>query len=192
MPMNKEKGGGKKPPRKPVTSVKRPVAKKTVAKASAKKTAVKPKANPSKDYMKPVGGTKQEGYKAPGTYLQSDKYGRNTHGAGYGVGSSAQRTPTLGDKIVHNLFARGYDGKLLKGGINPTALKATRGNPKPTTTQMATAKKKAASKAKSKTMETQAQKKKNTKPVKGSTKGSTLTGPKPSPSPSTGRYKRNP
>jgi hypothetical protein len=172
----------------PKQPMKKPMAKKT----TSKKTAAKPKANASKDYMKPVGGTKQEGYKAPGTYLQADKYGRNTHGAGYGVGSSAQRTPTLGDKIVHNVFARGYDGKLLKGGINPTALKATRGNPKPTTAQMAAAKKKAAAKAKSKTMETQAQKKKNTKPVKGSTKGSTLKGPKPSPSPSTGRYKRNP
>jgi hypothetical protein len=45
---------------------------------------------------------------------------------------------------------------------------------------------------KNKTMETQAQKKKNTKPAKGSTKGSTLKNPKPTASPSTGRYKRNP
>ena len=156
-----------------------------------KKTGAKPKANASKDYMKPVGGTKQKGYKAPGSYLKADMYGSNTHGAGYGVGSSAQKTPTVGDKIVHNMFARGRDAKLLKTGINPTAMKATAGNPKPTAAQLATAKKKAAAAKKNKTMETQAQKKKNTKPVKGSTKGSTI-GSKPSPKPSTGRYKRNP
>ena len=157
--------------------------------------AMKPKAkaNVSKDYMKPVGGTKQEGYKAPGTELRrkdsKDKPSQTIKG-GYQVGKSAtDRLSTwqqFGPKNVNQV------SQYLKTGINPTAMKATAGNPKPTASQVETAKKKAATKAKNKTMETQAQKKKNTKPAKGSTKGATLKNPKPTPSPSTGRYKRNP
>jgi hypothetical protein len=159
----------------------------------AKKTVSRPKAKPGKDYMKPVGGTKQEGYRAPGSYLEKfDSRGKSLNHK-YPVGGSATDKNTM-LKGIKSLGRTGMAGmsQSLKTGINPTAMKATAGNPKPTASQMATAKKKAASKAKSKLMETQAQKKKNTKPVKGSTKGSTLKGPKPSPSPSTGRYKRNP
>jgi hypothetical protein len=160
--------------------------KQPMKKPMAKKTGVK--SNPSKDYMKPVGGTKQEGYKAPGSVLK----GRKRSGPGYSVGSSAQSsgTKTVMQKIkAYAPVAKAPDQKYLKTGINPTAMKATAGNPKPTASQMATAKKKAASKAKSKLMETQAQKKKNTKPARGSTKGSTI-GSKPLPKPTTGVYKR--
>ena len=155
------------------------------------KAKAKPKANVSKDYMKPVGGTKQEGYKAPGSVLKGPK----RSGLGYSVGSSAQSsgTKTIMQKIkAYAPVAKAPDQQYLKTGINPTAMKATAGNPKPTKAQLETAKKKATTKAKNKMMETQAQKKKNTKPVKGSTKGATLRAPKPSASPSTGRYKRNP
>ena len=153
--------------------------------------APKPKANPSKDYMKPVGGTKQKGYKAPGSDLSWEDQKSNTQRSGrYKVGESASQKMSVLQAYTGTGIAS--NRKYLKTGINPTAMKATAGNPKPTKAQVETAKKKAATKAKNKTMETQAQKKKNTKPAKGSTKGSTLTGPKPSPSPSTGRYKRNP
>jgi hypothetical protein len=149
--------------------------------------APKPKTNPSKDYIKPVGGTKQKGYMAPGSVLKSTK----RSGPGYSVGSSAQKTRTVMDKIKANLpVAKAPDQQYLKTGINPTAMKATAGNPKPTAAQLATAKKNNASKAKSKTMETQAQKKKNTKPVKGSTKGATLKNPNLTKSPTASTYKR--
>jgi hypothetical protein len=152
-----------------------------------KKTATKLKAKSSNDYMKPVGGTKQKGYMAPGSVLKST----TRSGPGYSVGSSAQRTRTVMDKIKANLpIAQGPNQKYLKTGINPTAMKATSGNPKPTAAQLATAKKKSVAAKKNKTMETQAQKKKNTKPVMGSTKGATLKSPKPTSSPSTGKYKR--
>jgi hypothetical protein len=158
--------------------------KKTVAKPGAK---AKPKAKSgNKDYMKPVGGTKQEGYKAPGSMLK----GTGNSSGRYKVGESASQKLSLLQAYTGAGFAAKQ--KYLKTGINPAAMKATAGNPKPTASQMATAKKKAASKAKSKLMETQAQKKKNTKPAKGSTKGATVKNPKPSASPSTGRYKRNP
>jgi hypothetical protein len=150
------------------------------------KAKAKPKTNVSKDYMKPVGGTKQEGYVRPGGNLFDVKADRKMDGRGLvktrrtgrGVGQ-----PKLGMRDI---------GGDVPTGVNPAAMKATAGNPKPTKAQLETAKKKAATKAKNKTMETQAQKKKNTKPAKGSTKGSTLNSPKPNPSPSTGRYKRNP
>jgi len=154
----------------PKQSMKKPMAKKTVAK-------------PRKS------DAKQEGYMAPGSILERKGKANYGYSVGKGAGqkySGMDDLKSLGKKSSDSSFM------YLEGGINPKALKATRGNPKPTTAQMATAKKKATAKAKSRTMETQAQKKKNTKPVKGSTKGSTLTGPKPSPSPSTGRYKRNP
>jgi hypothetical protein len=146
--------------------------------------AAKPKAKSGKDYMKPVGGTKQEGYMAPGSILKAT----GKYSARGKVGASA-----TDKKGVSAYFtAQRPNEKLLKTGINPTAMKATSGNPKPTKTQLAAAKKANASRAKNKLMETQAQKKRNTKPVKGSTKGSTLTSPKPNPSPTTGVYKRNP
>jgi hypothetical protein len=158
--------------------------KKPVAKA-------KPKANVSKDYMKPVGGTKQPGYKAPGSVLDWDDQKSNTQRSGrYKMGESASQKMSVLQAYTGTGIASSR--KYLKTGINPAAMKATAGNPKPTASQLATAKKKADAAKKNKTMETQAQKKKNTKPVKGSTKGSTLKGPKPSASPSTGRYKRNP
>ena len=179
---------------------KHPMKKAAAKKTSVKKTSVKPKAkSDNKDYMKPVGGTKQEGYMAPGSTLYWDNtgnqktekgYQKRPGSGGYQVGKSAtDRLSTLQSLGVKGI---NQSQQYLKTGINPAAMKATAGNPKPTTAQMATAKKKAAAKAKGKAMETQAQKKKNTKPVKGSTKGSTLKSPKPSPSPSTGRYKRNP
>ena len=152
------------------------------------KAKAKPKANPSKDYMKPVGGTKQEGYKAPGSDLSWSDQKSNTQRSGrYKVGESASEKMSLLQAYTGTGIAS--NRKYLKTGINPTAMKATAGNPKPTKAQVETAKKKAATKAKNKTMETQAQKKKNTKPAKGSTKGSTI-GSKPSPKPTTGVYKR--
>ena len=155
------------------------------------KAKTKPKTNASKDYMKPVGGTKQEGYKAPGSVLNwnDQKSGTQRNWRAKTGESASKKMSILGALTAEGITA---GTKYLKTGINPTAMKATAGNPKPTASQMATAKKKAASKAKSKLMETQAQKKKNTKPAKGSTKGATIKNPKPSASPSTGRYKRNP
>ena len=147
------------------------------------KTSAKPKANPSKDYMKPVGGTKQKGYKAPGSYLKADMYGSNTHGAGYGVGSSAQKTPTVGDKIVHNMFARGRDAKLLKTGINPTAMKATAGNPKPTSKQLAAGKKASA--------DAKARATARAKAKAAADKAAKLKAAKTAKKPTTGVYKRN-
>ena len=162
--------------------------KKTVVKPGAK---AKPKAKSgSKDYMKPVGGTKQEGYKAPGSMLEKfDSRGKSLNHK-YPVGGSATDKNTMW-KGIKSLGYTGMAGmsQSLKTGINPTAMKATAGNPKPSAAQMATAKKKVAVAKKNKTMETQAQKKKKTKPAKGSTKGSTI-GSKPSPKPTTGVYKR--
>jgi hypothetical protein len=157
------------------------MAPKPMKKPVAKKTGSKPKKSDSK----------QEGYMAPGSRLERTGSGNGSYG--YSVGKGAgQKYSGMDD--LKSLGKKSSDSSFmyLKTGINPKAMKATSGNPKPTASQMATAKKKAASKAKSKLMETQAQKKKNTKPAKGSTKGSTLKGPKPSASPSTGRYKRNP
>jgi hypothetical protein len=149
-----------------------------------KKTATKPKAKSSNDYMKPVGGTNQKGYKAPGSILESNTKRSGRYPVGEGVGQKISRFKAYtGTGIAGS-------AKYLKTGINPTAMKATSGNPKPTAAQLATAKKKADAAKKNKTMETQAQKKKNTKPVMGSTKGATLKSPKPTPSPSTGKYKR--
>ena len=150
-------------------------AKKPVAKA---KTGAKPKKSDSK----------QEGYMAPGSRLERTGSGNGSYG--YSVGKGAgQKYSGMDD--LKSLGKKSSDSSFmyLKTGINPKAMKATAGNPKPTAAQMATAKNKAAVAKKNKTMETQAQKKKNTKPAKGSTKGST-TGSKPSPKPTTGVYKR--
>ena len=115
--------------------------KKPVAKS---KTGAKPKADSNKrNYMTPVGGTKQEGYKAPGSVLKGTK----RSGPGYSVGSSAQTSgaKTLVQKIkAYAPVAKAPDQKYLKTGINPAAMKATAGNPKPTTAQMAAGKKSAA------------------------------------------------
>jgi len=155
------------------------MAMKPMKKPMAKKTAVKPKKSDSK----------QEGYMAPGSRLERTGSGNGTYG--YSVGKGAgQKYSGMDD--LKSLGKKSSDASFmyLKNGINPKAMKATAGNPKPTKAQLEKAKKTNASRAKSKLMETQAQKKKNTKPVKGSTKGSTLKGPKPSASPSTGRYKK--
>jgi hypothetical protein len=153
--------------------------KKTVAKPAAKaKTGAKPKKSDSN----------QEGYMAPGSTLERTGSGNGSYG--YSVGKGAgQKYSGMDD--LKSLGKKSSDSSFmyLKTGINPKAMKATAGNPKPTKAQMEAAKKKNASKAKGKLMETQAQKKKNTKPAKGSTKGSTI-GSKPSPKPTTGVYKR--
>ena len=133
--------------------------------------------------MKPVGGTKQQGYMAPGSVLK----GKGSYSIRGKVGESATNRKGISAYLP---IAQAPNQKYLETGINPTAMKATSGNPKPTAAQLATAKKKADAAKKNKTMETQAQMKKNTKPAKGSTKGATLKSPKPTPSPSTGRYKR--
>jgi hypothetical protein len=156
----------------------------------AMKPKAKAKANVSKDYMKPVGGTKQEGYVKPGGNLFDVKADRKYVTSKTGL--VTQQTRRTGRGVGQpKLGMRDIPGDV-PTGINPKAMKATAGNPKPTTSQLATAKKKADAAKKNKTMETQAQKKKNTKPAKGSTKGATLKNPKPTASPSTGRYKRNP
>ena len=163
------------------------MAKQPMKKPVAKmKTGTKPKAKPGKDYMKPVGGTKQEGYKAPGSWL--DRKGKGNYGYSAGEGAG-QKYSGLSDLKSLGYRSTVSSSKLLKTGINPTAMKATAGNPKPTAAQMATAKKKAAVAKKNKTMETQAQKKKNTKSVKGSTKGAGIKST-PAPKPTTGVYKR--
>ena len=115
-----------------------------------KPIAKKPKANVSKDYMKPVGGTKQEGYVKPGGNLFDVKADRKyvttktglvtqyTRRTGRGVGQ-----PKLG--------MRDTPGDV-KTGVNPTAMKATAGNPKPTAAQLAAGKKASdAAKARAKT-----------------------------------------
>ena len=154
------------------------------------KAKAKPKTNVSKDYMKPVGGTKQEGYVKPGGNLFDIKADRKN--VTTKTGRVSPRTRRTGRGVGQPKLGLRYTPGDVPTGINPAAMKATAGNPKPTKAQLETAKKKAATRAKNKTMETQAQKKKNTKPAKGSTKGSTLKNPKPTASPSTGRYKRNP
>jgi hypothetical protein len=152
------------------------------------KPKAKPKTNVSKDYMKPVGGTKQEVYKAPGSVLNwnDQKSGTQRNWRAKTGESASKKMSILGALTAEGITA---GTKYLKTGINPTAMKATAGNPKPTKAQVETAKKKAATKAKNKTMETQAQKKKNTKPAKGSTKGSGINS-KPASKPTTGVYKR--
>jgi hypothetical protein len=146
-----------------------------------KPMAKKPKANVSKDYMKPVGGTKQEGYVKPGGNLFDVKADRKyvttktglvtqyTRRTGRGVGQ-----PKLG--------MRDTPGDV-KTGVNPTAMKATSGNPKPTNAQMAagkkasaTAKANAAARAKAKAAADKAAKLKAAKTAK---------------KPTTGVYKRN-
>jgi hypothetical protein len=144
--------------------------------------AMKPKAKPGKDYMKPVGGAKQPGYMAPGSVLKGTK----RSSPGYSVGSSAQSsgTKTVMQKIkAYAPVAKRPDQKYLKTGINPTAMKATSGNPKPTNAQMtagkkatATAKANAATKAKAKAAADKAAKLKAATTAK---------------KPTTGVYKRN-
>jgi len=175
MVTRKDPGGGKKPPSKPVASVKKPVAKKTVARVTAKKTAVKPKAKPGKDYMKPVGGTKQEGYKAPGSFL--DRKGKGNYGYSAGEGAG-QKYSGLSDLKSLGYRSTVSSSKLLKTGINPTAMKATSGNPKPTNAQMAAGKKasasaktRAAAKAKAKAAADKAAKAKDAKTAKKPTTG---------------------
>jgi hypothetical protein len=115
------------------------------------KTNAKPKANPSKDYMKPVGGTKQKGYVAPGGSLFDVEADRKKNRYG---GTVTKRTGRgVGEPNKGRYDKPGYT----KTGINPTAMKATSGNPKPTTAQLAagkkasaTAKANAAAKAKAK------------------------------------------
>ena len=140
------------------------------------KPPVKPRANASKlmtkpggsDYMKPVGGTKQKGYVAPGgslfdvkadrkkSYLGFDSVTRRT---GKGVGEpKASRYETVGQ---------------VKTGVNPAAMRATSGNPKPTTAQLV-AGKKASDKAKA-----MAKAKPKLKPT-----------PSRAKAPTTGKYKR--
>jgi hypothetical protein len=150
--------------------------KKPVTKA---KTGAKPKANPSKDYMKPVGGTKQKGYKAPGSNLEKfDSSGKRlTHK--YPVGGSATDKNTM----LKGIKSLGYTGmagmsQSLKTGINPTAMKASSGNPKPTTAQLAagkkasaTAKANAAARAKAKAAADKAAKLKAAKTAKKPTTG---------------------
>jgi len=138
--------------------------------------AAKPKAKPGKDYMKPVGGTKQKGYMAPGSVLK----GTGSYSARGKVGESA----TNKKGVSAYFLAQAPNQKLLKTGINPTAMKATAGNPKPTTAQLAagkkasaTAKANAAAKAKAKAAADKAAKLKDAKTAK---------------KPTTGVYKRNP
>ena len=155
------------------------MAKQPMKKATAKKTSTRPKAKPGKDYMKPVGGTKQPGYKAPGSELRRkdsrDTPSRTIKG-GYQVGKSAtDRLSTLqqfGPKGINQV------SQYLKTGINPTAMKATSGNPKPTTAQLAAGKKasdaaktRAAAKAKAKAAADKAAKEKDAKTAKKPTTG---------------------
>jgi hypothetical protein len=112
----------------------------------AKKTGSKPKANPSKDYMKPVGGYRQEGYVSPNGSLfdvradrKKNNYGGTmTRRTGRGVGQ-----PKLGTRDIPGWVPT---------GVNPKAMKASSGNPKPTTAQLAAGKKASdAAKARAKT-----------------------------------------
>jgi hypothetical protein len=152
--------------------------KKPVTKA---KTGAKPKANPSKDYMKPVGGTKQEGYVKPGGNLFDIKADRKNVTTKTGLVSP--RTRRTGRGVGQpKLGLRDIPGNV-STGINPTAMKATSGNPKPTTAQMAagkkasaTAKANAAARAKAKAAADKAAKLKAAKTAK---------------KPTTGVYKRN-
>ena len=115
--------------------------KKPVAKT---KTGVKAKPNPGKDYMKPVGGTKQKGYVTPGGSLFDVKADRKKSRLGFD--SVTRRT---GKGVGEPKSSRYAQVGIVKTGINPAAMKATSGNPKPTTAQIA-AGKKASAKAKAK------------------------------------------
>jgi hypothetical protein len=117
--------------------------KKPVAKM---KTSAKPKANPSKDYMKPVGGYRQEGYVSPNGSLFDVRADRKKNSYG---GTVTRRTgrgagqPKLGTRDIPGWVPT---------GVNPKAMKASSGNPKPTTAQLAAGKKASdAAKARAKT-----------------------------------------
>jgi len=145
--------------------------------------AMKPKADSNKrNYMTPVGGVKQPGYKTPGSTLE--RSGNKQSGAGYSVGSSAQKTRTTMDKIKNNLpVAQAPDRQYLKTGINPAAMKATSGNPKPTTAQLA-AGKKASATAKANTAA-------KAKAKAAADKAAKLKAATTAKKPTTGVYKRN-
>ena len=112
------------------------------------KAKAKPKANPSRDYMKPVGGTRQEGYVTPGGSLFDVKADRKKNKYG---GTSVTRRSGRGINEPKSSLL-GLADTRPKTGINPTAMKATSGNPKPTTAQLAAGKKASdAAKARAKT-----------------------------------------
>lgn len=114
-------------------------------KKPAVKAKAKPKTNVSKDYMKPVGGTKQEGYVKPGGSLFDVKADRKKTGFG---GTKTRMTGRGVGQPKTSLY--GPVG-VVKTGINPAAMKTTSGNPKPTTAQLAAGKKaSAAAKARAK------------------------------------------
>jgi hypothetical protein len=148
--------------------------KKPVAKM---KTSAKPKANASKDYMKPVGGTKQEGYVKPGGNLFDIKADRKvdsrglvkTRRTGRGVGQ-----PKLGMRDI---------GGDVPTGVNPKAMKASSGNPKPTNAQM-TAGKKASADAKARATA-------RARAKAAADKAAKLKAAKTAKKPTTGVYKRN-
>ena len=151
-------------------SMKKPVAK--------TKTGAKPKANPSKDYMKPTGGYKQEGYVSPNGSLFDVKADRKKVGS-YGSTVTKRTGRGVGQP---NTGVRDIPG-WVPTGVNPAAMKATSGNPKPTNAQMAagkkasaTAKANAAARAKAKAAADKAAKLKAAKTAK---------------KPTTGVYKRN-
>ena len=104
----------------------------------AMKPKAKAKANPSKDYMKPVGGTKQEGYVKPGGSLFDVKADRKK--VGFPVRSERTRMTGRGAGQPKSSLL-GPVSSSMKTGINPTAMKATSGNPKPTSKQLAEGKK---------------------------------------------------
>jgi hypothetical protein len=143
--------------------------KKPVTKA---KTGAKPKANPSKDYMKPVGGYRQEGYVSPNGSLFDVRADRKKNNYG---GTVTRRTgrgagqPKLGTRDIPGWVPT---------GVNPKAMKASSGNPKPTTAQLAagkkasaTAKANAAARAKAKAAADKAAKLKAAKTAKKPTTG---------------------
>jgi hypothetical protein len=144
----------------------------------AMKPKAKAKANPSKDYMKPVGGTKQEGYVKPGGSLLDIKADRKK--VGWYGGVVTKRTGRgVGEPNTGRYDLPGYT----KTGINPAAMKATSGNPKPTTAQLA-AGKKASATAKANTAA-------KAKAKAAADKAAKLKAATTAKKPTTGVYKRN-
>ncbi len=159
------------------------MAKQPMKKPVAKmKTSAKPKANPSKDYMKPVGGTKQEGYKAPGSVLNwnDQKSGTQRNWRAKTGESASKKMSILGALTAEGITA---GTKYLKTGINPTAMKATAGNPKPTSKQLAAGKKASA--------DAKARATARAKAKAAADKAAKLKAAKTAKKPTTGVYKRN-
>lgn len=174
MPSNPNPGRTPRPPIGP-----KPPRKSSPPAAARKKAGTKPKANSSNDYMKPVGGTKQEGYMAPGSVLKAT--------GNYSARGKVGESSTNKKGISAYFLAQPPNKKLLSGGINPTALKATRGNPKPTASEMAKGKKATASlKAKQ-----AAAAKAKANAASAAAKKKAAAWEKSKKKPTAGRYKRN-